>query len=49
VLPNVLKTAAGVPHQLIADDNYRGYFLPRGSTVLFNAWFVVFHLRANCH
>lgn len=28
----------GVPHQLTADDNYRGYFLPRGSTVLFNAW-----------
>jgi len=38
---------SGVPHQLTADDSYRGYFLPKGSTVLFNAWYVVFHLRAD--
>ena len=44
---NVLKMASGVPHQLTADDNYRGYFLPRGSTVLFNAWSVAFHLRTD--
>ena len=43
---NVLKMASGVPHQLTTDDNYRGYFLPKDSTVLFNAWFVAFHLRA---
>ena len=37
----------GVPHQLTADDNYRGYFLPRDSTVIVNAWYVVFRLRAD--
>lgn len=42
---NVLKVVSGVPRQLTSDDNYRGYFLPKGSTVFFNAWFVVFHLR----
>lgn len=46
-LLNLLKMMSGVPHQLTVDDNYRGYFLPRGSTVLFNAWSVAFHLRAD--
>ena len=44
---NVLKTVSGVPHQLTADDSYRGRFLPRGSTVLFNTWFAVFRLRTD--
>jgi len=44
---NVLKIASGVPHQLTTDDNYRGYFLPKGSTVLFNAWSVILCLRAD--
>lgn len=39
--------ASGVPHQLTADDNYLGYFLPSGSTVLFNAWFAFLCLRTD--
>ncbi|TFK25364.1 cytochrome P450 [Coprinopsis marcescibilis] len=29
---------SGVPHALSEDDVYRGYFIPKGSTVLANAW-----------
>lgn len=32
--------AAGVPHTITQDDVYDGYFLPAGSTVFGNTWFV---------
>nr|ADN06377.1 PAH-inducible cytochrome P450 monooxygenase PC-PAH 2 [Phanerodontia chrysosporium] len=28
----------GVPHRAIADDVYRGYFIPEGSTIVVNMW-----------
>lgn len=28
----------GVPHRLIADDHYNGYFLSAGSIVIANTW-----------
>jgi len=28
----------GVPHRLVEEDNYRGYVVPEGTTVLANAW-----------
>lgn len=28
----------GVPHRLVADDEYKGYFLPAGSIVVANTW-----------
>ncbi|EED83485.1 predicted protein [Postia placenta Mad-698-R] len=31
-------THLGVPHSLTQDDNYKGYFLPKGSTVISNIW-----------
>lgn len=33
-----------VPHMLTEDDEYKGFFLPRGTLVLANAWSVIFHL-----
>ncbi|TCD61737.1 hypothetical protein EIP91_007986 [Steccherinum ochraceum] len=30
--------AAGVPHALIADDEYKGYHIPKGSVVIPDAW-----------
>ena len=27
-----------VPHRLVTDDVYEGYFLPAGSVVIGNAW-----------
>jgi len=42
VLKEVLRWGCpvplGVPHHLTEDDTYRGYFLPKDSTVLFNTW-----------
>jgi len=29
---------SAVPHRLIEDDVYKGYFLPAGSIVIGNAW-----------
>jgi hypothetical protein len=37
-LVELLKMLPGVPHQLTTDDEYRGYFLPKDTTVLVNAW-----------
>jgi Cytochrome P450 len=30
----------GIPHRLTSDDVYEGHFLPAGSTVIGNAWYV---------
>ena len=32
-------TSLGVPHRLVEEDNYRGYVVPEGTTVLANAWY----------
>ena len=29
----------GVPHQLLEEDEYMGYRMPRGSTVFSNIWY----------
>lgn len=31
-------TPGGIPHAVIQDDIYDGYFIPKGSTVIANAW-----------
>jgi hypothetical protein len=50
-LPEQVKNAGGlvsssprpgVPHRLEQDDVYEGYFLPKGSTVIANAWTMSF-------
>ena len=28
----------GIPHTLIQDDNYEGYFIPKGTVLFANAW-----------
>lgn len=30
----------GLPHRLMKDDTYNGYFFPKGSLVMVNAWYV---------
>jgi cytochrome P450 len=30
----------GIPHRSIADDEYRGMFIPKGSLVIGNVWYV---------
>jgi cytochrome P450 len=28
----------GIPHAVIKDDEYRGYHIPKGATILCNVW-----------
>ena len=37
-------TPVGVPHRLMEDDEYNGYFIPKGSMVMANTWCVPFPL-----
>lgn len=32
-----------IPHRLTKDDVYRGYFIPEGSMVFANNWYVTYH------
>jgi cytochrome P450 len=32
-------TAGGIPHQLIKDDTYEGFFIPAGTNIHANQWF----------
>ena len=33
-------TPMGVPHRILADDEYDGYIIPAGTTVFVNIWYV---------
>ena len=37
----------GVPHRTLDDDEYRGYFIPKGSIVVANIWCVCAHILPN--
>jgi len=37
--PNRVRDA-DLPHRLMQDDEYNGYFLPKGSWVIGNIWWV---------
>ena len=37
----------GVPHRSLEDDEYRGYFIPKGSIVVANIWCVCAHALPN--
>lgn len=30
----------GIPHAVIRDDTYMGYCIPKGASVMWNAWYV---------
>ena len=33
-------TPIGIPHRVVADDEYNGYLIPAGASVFVNMWFV---------
>lgn len=33
-------TPTAIPHRLIADDHYNGYFMAAGSIIIPNSWYV---------
>jgi hypothetical protein len=34
----ILKSSKGVPHMSTNDDEYNGYFIPKGTIMIVNAW-----------
>ncbi|KAF4582385.1 hypothetical protein EYR38_002505 [Pleurotus pulmonarius] len=42
---DIMETAAtaylGVPHSLVSDDEYKGYYLPNGSIIFYNVWAIL--------
>lgn len=37
--PTSSFTSAGVPHSLLEDDEYRGWHIPKNTTVIVNIWY----------
>ena len=33
-----VATPIGVPHRVVADDEYNGFLIPAGATIFVNAW-----------
>jgi cytochrome P450 len=33
-----IESQLGLPHRVIQDDHYSGYYIPKGSTVISNIW-----------
>lgn len=31
-----------MPHRVMVDDEYKGYHIPAGATIVGNAWYVLF-------
>ena len=38
---SLLTRRLGIPHASFEDDEYEGYFIPKGTLVLPNTWFVL--------
>ena len=38
-------TPTSLPHASIQDDVYNGYFIPKGSQIVPNAWYECYHRR----
>ena len=36
----ILKISEGVPHMSTTDDEYNGFYIPKGTTMICNAWLV---------
>ncbi|KAH9912820.1 cytochrome P450 [Fomitopsis serialis] len=36
-----MTNIAGVPHASSEDDEYRGYYIPKGTTIMPNLWFML--------
>ena len=37
---NLTKLSSGAPHRLMEDDVFNGWFIPAGTTIMENTWFV---------
>ena len=40
VVPIILTSSEGIPHMSTIDDEYNGYYIPKGTVMIGNAWLV---------
>ena len=40
---NILTSSEGIPHMSTIDDEYNGFFIPKGTTMIGNAWLVTYN------
>ena len=40
VIATILTSSEGVPHMSTNDDEYNGYYIPKGTVMIGNAWLV---------
>ena len=40
IITTILTISEGVPHMSTNDDTYNGYYIPKGTVVIGNAWLV---------
>jgi hypothetical protein len=44
IITTILTSSEGVPHMSTNDDEYNGFYIPKGTIVIGNAWLVYDHL-----
>lgn len=44
-----IVTPIGVPHRAVSDDEYNGYLIPAGATILANIWYGSLFSHPNCN
>ena len=40
IIITILTSSQGVPHMSTSDDEYNGYYIPKGTILMANAWLV---------
>jgi len=45
----VFNSFPGVPHRVSADDVHNGYYIPKGTLVITNVWYVVGCCSTSCY
>ena len=41
IVATILTSSEGIPHMSSNDDEYNGYYIPKGTILIANAWLVV--------
>ena len=40
IVATILKSSEGIPHMSTIDDEYNGFYIPKGTVLIANAWLV---------
>ena len=40
IIATILRSSEGVPHMSTTDDEYNGFYIPKGTVVMGNSWLV---------